>query len=268
MSQVESFLAAREANLDSPALFHARIASVGEVCLDNTHPFYVGQYQNVVLAHNGAYLPLLESEWNQANKDHSDTRVFAESVLPAVGLESLDDCWDDWQAWAGNNKVAILSTSPDTKQQLYIMGEAKGSWKGDVWYSNHSYIPYTYKRKDGIYTYKRKDGTTVVESFPKYQGDAYWWDIDYDDGFYGVPNKVTIESGLDSFDEPCPKCSVLLSDKSYTLGECEVCLYCLVCDRSPCICIDDLDTSEYGILDPFKQREAFNVALEQAMRVL
>ena len=62
------------------ALFHLRITTQGSTNLDNCHPFYVGKDELTVVAHNGM-LPVVTDKGD----NRSDTRVFAETLLPKRG---------------------------------------------------------------------------------------------------------------------------------------------------------------------------------------
>ena len=71
------------------AMWHARYATHGAKTVDNCHPFQVGHDARTYLAHNGildVHIPKTD--------DRSDTRVFAEELLPAIGgVTALDNEW-------------------------------------------------------------------------------------------------------------------------------------------------------------------------------
>jgi len=115
--------------------FHARISTHGATTLDNNHSFRVAGRSDIVLSHNGM-LPIPTK-----GDGRSDTRIFAEDVLPALGIASLDDnyAWSALEEWAGGSKIAILSTAPELRDQLYIVNEDLGHWKENIWWSNSSY---------------------------------------------------------------------------------------------------------------------------------
>ena len=129
---------------DGAAMFHFRIATHGTVNSDNCHPFYVGEDTQSVLGHNGM-LPIAVP----VGESRSDTRLFAEIVLPHCGgVERLDDkeFFKELEEWSSGSKLVIMTVNPATKYDYYIVNEQDGHWGKDdgVWYSNHSYIAYTY----------------------------------------------------------------------------------------------------------------------------
>ena len=73
-------------------LFHARIATRGTVCAQNSHPFGVDDGSGSLLAHNGI-LPLgIPKEDTRV-----DSQVFAETILPSFGgVQGLQNqyTWD------------------------------------------------------------------------------------------------------------------------------------------------------------------------------
>src|ERR1035437_3398377 len=79
---VDRFLRERAKYPEGPALFHARMSTHGLPDAHSCHPFRGGGDKRVILAHNGIF-PV-----GMAPKDpRSDTRLFAESILPAMGVE-------------------------------------------------------------------------------------------------------------------------------------------------------------------------------------
>ncbi len=145
-----------------PALLHFRIATHGSVDTDNCHPFYVGESQDSVLAHNGM-LPLTMP----IHDSRSDTRLFAEIILPHCGgIEQLDDkeFWDSLEEWSIGSKMVIMTINPTNKYDWYIVNEQAGHWADDgVWYSNTSYKPYTYPMR-GMYSDGYNDGWDTYAS--------------------------------------------------------------------------------------------------------
>jgi len=123
-------------------MFHARIATHGAVNVDGCHPFAVDGSPRTVLGHNGV-LPvrIAKNDWR------SDSRVFAEDYLPALGgVAALGsavvfDVLDGFVSGSGS-KCVILSAEDD-HEPVTILGESLGHWRGDVWFSNNSYKPYT-----------------------------------------------------------------------------------------------------------------------------
>lgn len=119
---------------DTPAVWHLRYATHGTVDVSNCHPFEVGHDPRIMLAHNGV-LPIEESQ------GRSDTRILAESRLAQEEANWMDDPTkvEVMEKWLGSSKLAILSSHPDLKRNLYILNEGHGHWEDGVWYSNYSY---------------------------------------------------------------------------------------------------------------------------------
>lgn len=123
------------------ALWHARLATQGSNTLENCHPFYVGKDTKTVLAHNGV-LPFADEGEKKSLLDRSDTRIFAEHVLPRMGgVASLDDphMYEALLEITSGSKVAVLTVNPVAEYQLYLLHEKAGSYDQDkVWWSNNS----------------------------------------------------------------------------------------------------------------------------------
>jgi len=162
------------------ALFHFRIATHGNTDLGNCHPFDVDNNPRSVLAHNGM-LPLTMP----VNDHRSDTKLFAEIVLPHIGgVKALDDknFFDDVGRWASGNKMVILTVEENVERDWYIINENLGHWDAGVWWSNSSYKAFSYMRTPmGYPSYSNSRGM--------YGGNPYksgWDDYDYDDDYEWV----------------------------------------------------------------------------------
>ena len=157
-ASITRFLEMREKYPEGYATWHARYATHGAVNVDNCHPFQVGMGNTqTYLAHNGM-LPVVEP----LGDTRSDTRIFAEDILPTIGgVTSLDNeqVWNLLEDFTNGSKIVILTIDPRAKHQCYILHENKG-WKDSsgVWWSNQScYLttsmsgfasPYSYGLKD------------------------------------------------------------------------------------------------------------------------
>jgi glutamine amidotransferase len=157
-ASISRFLEMREKYPEGYATWHARYATHGSTTVDNCHPFQVGiGNTQTYLAHNGI-LPVLEP----VGDTRSDTRIFAEDILPAIGgVTALDNeqVWNILEDFTQGSKVVILTVDPRAKHQCYLLHENKG-WKDSsgVWWSNQScYLstpsfgfasPYSYGLKD------------------------------------------------------------------------------------------------------------------------
>lgn len=132
---LDEFLAARRVH-NGPALFHSRITTHGSTSKANCHPFQIGNDRLSVLAHNGM-LPIKD------DGKRSDTRIFAEDILPANGGVSLLNSRKrrkELAEFAKGSKLVILSANPASKEDYYIINEDDGDWSSDgVWWSNNSY---------------------------------------------------------------------------------------------------------------------------------
>lgn len=177
-----------------PALFHFRITTHGDTNLNNCHPFNVGDTNKSVLAHNGM-LPLTIP----VKESRSDTKLFAEIVLPHIGgVKALDDkvFFQDVCKWAGSNKIVVLSVEENVDRDWYIINEDLGHWNDGVWWSNSSYKPMVYATSysgyspytSNSYGYKPKPYSNPYKSG--------WDDYDYQDEL-----EVAQQNYLDDDDE-------------------------------------------------------------------
>lgn len=150
---INKFLKMRELHPEGYAMWHARYATHGSQNVENCHPFRVGGDRKTYLAHNGI-IPVLEDE-----SDRSDTRIFAEDVIPAMGgIKALDNpqIWNILEDFTTGSKVCILTVDPVASKQMYLLHEEKG-WYDDkgVWWSNTTcYLDYgwgsSYKSKPAL----------------------------------------------------------------------------------------------------------------------
>jgi len=135
----EEFTAARS-SYNGDALFHLRITTQGKTDLENCHPFYVGKDQLSVVAHNG----MLDVTDDKSGR--SDTRIFAESLLPQRGGISFlngEHNISKLEKWAAGSKLVFLTANPASKWRYVILNMSDGHWGKDeddgVWFSNSSY---------------------------------------------------------------------------------------------------------------------------------
>ena len=145
---------------DEDILLHMRIATHGEVCIANTHPFAVKQNgkacKNIVFAHNG----ILPSAYQTGKKDIdadgiqiSDTRQFNELFWSNFDIYSIDDARvreaiDDILGWG--NKFVVFNADKLLRKTTYIFNESRGTWRDGIWLSNtnHCTVSYSNNRKD------------------------------------------------------------------------------------------------------------------------
>lgn len=135
---IKEFLEVRKQYPNSYAMFHARFATHGVKNEENCHPFQVGGREDTYLAHNG----VLDVKIAGGDK-RSDTRVFAEDILPSIGgISALDDdnVLGMVSKWASGNKLVIFTLDPAAKYDCYIVNEELGHWDNDgIWWSNNTY---------------------------------------------------------------------------------------------------------------------------------
>ena len=122
---IDRFLTTREKHMNGWAMFHARMTTHGETVKENCHPFRVGGSRDTILAHNG----ILGNVKIPTGDNRSDTRVFAEDLLPAR-LNILDHKkkFKKLERWAGGSKVAVFTTDKRLRKAVYIINEKLGSW--------------------------------------------------------------------------------------------------------------------------------------------
>ena len=136
---IKEFLEVRKQYPDSYAMFHARYATHGVKNEDNCHPFKVPNANaDTYLAHNG----ILDINISAGDR-RSDTRIFAEDTLPAMGgVTALDDdhVWAMVSKWSLGSKIVIFTLDPSAKETCYIVNESAGHWDNEgMWWSNFTY---------------------------------------------------------------------------------------------------------------------------------
>jgi glutamine amidotransferase len=215
---IDRFLTTREKHMNGWAMFHARITTHGESVKENCHPFRVGGSPETILAHNG----ILSNVKIPAGDKRSDTRVFAEDLLPAR-LNILDHKkkFKKLEKWAGGSKVAVFTTDRRLNKAVYIINEKLGSWDDDgLWWSNSSY-------KQSYYI------------TPTYGRTGSWvpsYDIAKGDGKYvldGQDLTEFVEEGL-----ACSYCGHFFAETDYYHGYCQTCWVCMECQdfEESCMC--------------------------------
>jgi len=136
---IEEFAAVRARFPDTPALFHSRFATAGLLDINNCHPFFVGEDDRTVLAHNGILPATMQP---RLGDPRSDTRIAAEDFLPREPFGPLDS-WtgrDGLEAWLRTDKIVLLTVDPAYRHTAYVFNEHLGHYSDDgVWYSNASY---------------------------------------------------------------------------------------------------------------------------------
>lgn len=131
---MESFLRAREANPEGPAIFHSRYGTSGTKTLLNCHPFDVGSDHRTVFAHNGVLFAT-------KGDPRCDTRVFAEEAIPQK-YRRLDnqERLNDLAAALKTGKGVILTVNHRYRHPAYLLNFHLGTWLDDgSWQSNSSW---------------------------------------------------------------------------------------------------------------------------------
>jgi len=215
---IDRFLTTREKHINGWAMFHARMTTHGETVKENCHPFRVGGSPDTILAHNG----ILSNVKIPAGDKRSDTRVFAEDLLPAR-LNILDNKkkFKKLEKWAGGSKIAVFTTDRRLNKAMYIINEKLGSWDDDgIWWSNSSY-------KQSYYI------------TPTYGRTGSWvpsYDIAKGNGKYvldGQDLTEFVEEGL-----ACSYCGHFFAETDYYHGYCQTCWVCMECQdfEESCMC--------------------------------
>lgn len=131
-----AFENARSLNPGRDFLVHMRIATHGEINLDNVHPYKVNEF--TVMAHNGIIHGVPDYK-----DGRSDTKVFVDEVLPSLPSNWLDRPYlvAMVEKWVGWSKLAFLSTDVRLENSLYILNEDEGHEVDGMWMSNTSPLP-------------------------------------------------------------------------------------------------------------------------------
>lgn len=127
----ESYSKDREANQDLYFLVHFRLATHGEVNLDNAHPFVVND--KMIMMHNGTI-----NNCTPAKGDvRSDSKVFAEDIIANLpdGWEDNRACMELVEKYIGASKVLTLTNDGN----ITIFNEHLGNEYLGCWFSNYSY---------------------------------------------------------------------------------------------------------------------------------
>jgi glutamine amidotransferase len=191
------------AGTDFVAMYHARITTHGDSIIENAHPFRVGGRKDIILGHNGM-LPIHPKKGDR----RSDTRIFAEDILPSLGVESLDnnDSFKRLEGWAAGSKLAILTNAPELRDSVYIVNEHLGDWDQNVWWSNSSY----------------KHSYTFYGS--GYYSRGLWSSEDLLDA-----DRKALTAELEEVDYTCYVCMSQVTEEGLYDGVCTVCNSCLEC---------------------------------------
>lgn len=195
---INKFFEDRAKYPDHHAIWHARFATHGSNTLENCHPYKVGNDPQTYLAHNGI-LSVIES----VKDDRSDTRIFAEDLLPAIGgVRALDNpqVWNMLEDFTTGSKVAVLTVNPKARHQLYLLHEEKGYFDENntgVWWSNTSCFLSSWWGDKPAVGAGGVAGASYLED-----EDNIWLECQVCD--YSIEYWTAMTKGHDSY---CPQCS-------------------------------------------------------------
>lgn len=208
-TSIARFIKMRGIYPEGYAMWHARFATHGSTTVDNCHPFQVGNDSKTYLAHNGI-LPIIEP----TGDTRSDTRIFAEDLLPSIGgVASLDNLQVQnlIEDFTSGSKVCVLTVHPDAKFQCYLFHEEKG-WRDDsnVWWSNDScYLPkpYSYTSDYGNKWYSTKP----LDFLSTTKDDGIFYECEVCE--LVIDDEQLLEAGLG--DDYCPQCGCCYQCATY-----------------------------------------------------
>jgi len=236
---INRFLEVRSQYQDGYATWHARYATHGSKVIENCHPFVVGNDLRTYLSHNG----ILDVDVPKGD-DRSDTRIFAEELIPALGgVTALDNPWvfDMLEDYTSGSKVAILTVDPKAKHELYLLNEHLG-WEDSsgVWWSNQ-----TCYLDAWVTDYRSKD-------FAKYDDEEYdvqaWLKASKQSNISKWINKP-VDGKIQ-----CGACDYVSTEKEVADYEnaCYNCGYCFECDAiaSWCDCYTPSQHKAAGLWVP------------------
>ena len=202
---INEFLEVRKQYPKSYAMYHARFATHGVKNEENCHPFPVGGSNLTYLAHNG----ILNVDI-PANDKRSDTRIFADDILPAMGgVKALDDVnlYTMLEGWASGSKIAVFTLDPAANYDCYIINEDLGHWDNEgMWWSNDGYKPSAWSN------YFTKPANTSYENINELVGD----EDDYICYGCGIP--------------------VMAGSNPYYCTDCGTCFDCSMVKDDGCLC--------------------------------
>jgi len=211
--------------IKTPIVLHFRIGTHGKKNVDNLHPFICSEHVGFV--HNG-----IISGWG--NVLISDTNEFNLTILSKLpkGFEQNEATLFLIQETIGYSKLIFLNTN----NEVSIVGEEKGSWSGDDWFSNdsykelNSYVYYGNIKKD-----KNTVHTNLVSQEKQDYSEKTWWDEEsrwsgsWDE--YHTKNKaisITVEKEVTKVIDTCDTCLVISEVNVLDRGFTKICDSCLV----------------------------------------
>ena len=125
-------------------VWHFRIRTHGTKTIDNVHPFYINNGQEMAFCHNGTITQIDADKENRK----SDTKLFADRILSNLPKRWLNNVaiMTLMMKYVGTNKFAFLNK----EGIVNIINEDAGEWNKGIWYSNSMYKDYV-----NTYNYNR-----------------------------------------------------------------------------------------------------------------
>lgn len=126
-----------ERAVDSPMLVHFRVRTHGDISIPNTQPIRIDN--DTAFIHNGVISCVA------THKSHSDTVMFSLKVLRRLkrGFHNHTEILDLIDNVVGYSKLVFLATD----KSYGIVGEKRGDWEEDIWYSNTTHKMFKIEKK-------------------------------------------------------------------------------------------------------------------------
>lgn len=223
---IDGFLTARDELGDgSVALFHSRFGTHGEEGEYNIHPFFMGDDNKTVMAHNG----ILPAKYHPTLNDRrSDTRIFVDRHGKFIdnpnGVPSRRGGQILGRRIGMGNKLVFISTVSG-EPKVRIVNANAGIHVDGLWYSNSGYLTdyswYGIGRRRPMDRYDwaeseedREQRDAWAEYMPKYEGKE-----------------------VEVYQAPCNSCGEK-EDLDVEIGMCNKCGTCLDCfdNFAYCMC--------------------------------
>lgn len=193
----ERYVELRDKFPNNNFLIHFRIATHGKVNETNCHPFKVNK--QLAFIHNG----MIDGAGLKVSTEFSDTYLFNQLILQKLPKNFTENeaILNLLSEYIGYSKLVFL----DSRDNWAIVNENLGTWDGDNWFSNNSYLD-----------------CAVVKTSKK--GKSYYYDSykDYDD-YYGGYDYVS-EVAKDSYCDCCNESKDTRYVSAYNAEMCDTCM--------------------------------------------
>ena len=174
---IEVYYLLRDYYPNKPLFIHFRIATDGDIDVQNCHPYKVSNKVSVM--HNGILI-----NYSNRNTDQSDTRLFIGDILSNIPEEQLYTNWMRkllQQAIGQYNKLVFLNS----QGRFMIVNEDMGHWDKQKlnWFSNITYQrPLRKKGKKVFITPSPPLSRRTTAVYPKFEfcdvcgAEVYPWE--------------------------------------------------------------------------------------------